>query len=115
MVFPAPVPPTTATRSPVSMRSDTPRSAQAACRPLGGRACSPAPAPGYANQTSRNSRAGGPRPRSAPGRRRPRPAARRGRPPPVSGGVSRSAKTRSAETVAACMTENFAEASRMGR
>ena len=46
----------------------------------------------------------------------PRPAAALGAAvPPASAGVSSSAKTRSAATVAACMTENFADASRIGR
>ena len=35
--------------------------------------------------------------------------------PLASGGVSSSANTRSAATVAACMTENLADASRIGR
>jgi hypothetical protein len=115
VVFPAPVPPTIAMRSPVSMRRDTPRSAQAVApwpsRPSSaGRRCS---GPGYANQTSRSSTAGG---RRAGAGGRASPAWGAGTTvPPFSAGVSSSANTRSPATVAACMTENFAEASRIGR
>ena len=90
-----------------------------ACRPLrGGGLVALLTHPGYANQTSRNSRAGGRGSTLRRPRRRARAGAGCGDGPgraPVSTGVSRSAKTRSAETVAACMTENFAEASRIGR
>ena len=95
MVLPAPVAPTSATRSPDVTVNEQSRSTQSSSA--------------YANQTSRNSTAA----------RGGAPSGRRGiRPAPgfrMAGSTSSSPKIRSEEAMAACMTAYFAPRSRMGR